>query len=406
MSADPAYNESSEGVTMTDAALPPAPAVGAPAPAVAMPGSVASAAQVTAEGGIMPGFAQMLGGMQGGEAQALPVPPIARATVALPKPQPAEVESPLLPSPIVPSQNSSLPVARVAAEVPKVPETQPEATDTDSEKTEIPPAADETVALMVPPAPPPAAAPTPPLVPHQPPPATATPEELSDNPEAPSPSTQIASKRQDAPAAVPLLSDAKEPRIPGQLGHVASSAEQHDEAFSLTPPLNQTLPDQPLTPSAPARAATPTISTAPGRFGEELGIAIARHASRGDIGAAETLSLRLDPPEHGRIEVTLSFEDGGPLRAVVAASQPATLDLLRRDSADLNRALGQAGIATDAQSFSFSAQSQSGGRERQGLAFAHPPTLTNDRAMPPEEVPMPTPDYRRLNTSGRLNLIA
>jgi flagellar hook-length control protein FliK len=185
-----------------------------------------------------------------------------------------------------------------------------------------------------------------------------------------------------------------------------SPPEQQNDTTSAASSPTLALPDQPATPSAPARAATQIISTAPGRFGEELGIAIARHVSRGEGGAAETLSLRLDPPEHGRIEVTLSFEDGGPLRAVVAASQPATLDLLRRDSADLSRALGQAGIGTDAQSFSFSAQSQSSGRERQGQAFPPQPTPMHNRAMAPEEIPLPAPDYRPLRTSGRLNLIA
>ena len=103
--------------------------------------------------------------------------------------------------------------------------------------------------------------------------------------------------------------------------------------------------------------------------------------------------------------MTLTFEDGGPLRAVVAASQPATLDLLRRDSADLNRALAQAGIGTDAQSFSFSTQSQNSGRERQ--TFSQPPGLPDALPLNADEAsPVPAPDYRRLRISGSLNLIA
>lgn len=391
---------------MTDAVLIPAPAAGAPAP-----GMVGPAAPATAEGSIMPGFAQMLGGMEGGDKQASPVPGAARAIVALPNAQPAEVESPPLPSPIVPSQDSVLPVATVAAEVPKVPETQPDAAtdaETDGEKAETPssetdqppvllnPTPQSTIAVLTPP--PAQLQPTVTTNPHE--------GRPSSDPEVPSPALQTGFKRQDAPIVAPSLSDMTGPQTPNQPGHMPPSPEQHDDATGATPSPTLALPDQPTTPSAPARAATQTLSTAPGRFGEELGIAIARHASRGNSGAAETLSLRLDPPEHGRIEVTLSFEDGGPLRAVVAASQPATLDLLRRDSADLSRALGQAGIGTDAQSFSFSAQSQNSGRERQGQAFPPHPTATNNWAMAAEEAPMPTPDYRRLHSGGSLNLIA
>lgn len=391
---------------MTDAALPPAPTAGTPAPAATTSGSVAPAAPVSAEGGVLPDFALILGGMEGGDKPTPSEPSIARATVVLPKPPLVEAENLPLPSSIMPPQDSPMPLATVATEVPKAAKTQPDAaTDTDDENTEPPSDADEPVALFTPSIQPALAAPTPPPAQHQPAVAPPPPGDLSASPETPSRITQIASRRQDTPAATPSLVDAKEPRTSSQPAHMPSSSEQQNDT-TATPSPTLALPDQPTTPSAPARAATQIISTAPGRFGEELGIAIARHVSRGEGGAAETLCLRLDPPEHGRIEVTLSFEDGGPLRAVVAASQPATLDLLRRDSADLSRALGQAGIGTDAQSFSFSAQSQSSGRERQGQAFNPQPAQMHNRAMAPEEIPLPAPDYRPLRTSGRLNLFA
>lgn len=382
---------------MTDAALPPAPAAGAPAPAAPITGSIASAAPVTAEGLVMPGFAQILGGMEGGDKQTLLEPSMAHATVALPKPPPMEAESRPLPSSIIPRQASSMPLATVAVGIPTEAKTQPDAA------SETPLEADEDIALPAPLLQPSTAVPPP--VQHQPAPTTSSAEELpASDPETPSRLTQTVSRRQEASAVAQSLSDTKESRAPDPSGHMPSSPEQYDDATAAQPPA-LTLPDQPTTPSAPARAATQTISTAPGRFGEELGVAIARHASRGDSGTAEMLSLRLDPPDHGRIEVTLTFEDGGPLRAVVAASQPATLDLLRRDSADLNRALAQVGIGTDAQSFSFSTQSQNSGRERQ--TFSQPPGLPDALPLNADEAsPVPAPDYRRLRISGSLNLIA
>lgn len=169
------------------------------------------------------------------------------------------------------------------------------------------------------------------------------------------------------------------------------------------PVLQASAPVLPERAAEAPRAAQAPLSVHSSSFGEELGIAIARHVTRGDAAAHETMTVRLDPPEHGRIEVSLSFEDGGPLRAVVAASHTATLDLLRRDSADLARALSQAGVNTDAQSFSFSAQTQDGrsGRRDEGFspqtAFA---TADEESAVPAAQ------DYRRLRTRGSLNLIA
>lgn len=389
---------------MTDAASPPAPAVGAPAPAVTIPGSVAPTVPVTAEGGLMPDFALILGGMEGGENQTPQVPGAARATITLPKPPPVEAESPASPLPIIPPQASSMPLATVAVGIPTEAETQPDAvTETDGEKSEIPLKTDDPVVLLAPPPQPILATPTPPPAQPQPAPTTYPPEDIQPaSLNTPSP---VVSERQDASLVTSSLSDLKGQQAPSQPGLVPSSPEQRDDTTSAARSPTLTLPDQPTTPSAPARAATQTISTAPGRFGEELGVAIARHASRGEGGAAETLTLRLDPPEHGRIEVTLSFEDGGPLRAVVAASQPATLDLLRRDSADLSRALGQAGIGTDAQSFSFSAQSQSSGRERQ--TYSQPSGLPDAIPLAADEAsPVPAPEYRRLRISGSVNLIA
>lgn len=159
--------------------------------------------------------------------------------------------------------------------------------------------------------------------------------------------------------------------------------------------------------SAPAPAPLPVVSAQPGRLGPELGVAIARHVAAGDTRGADILTLRLDPPEHGRIEVHLTFEDGAPLRATVMASHSSTLDLLRRDSGDLARALAQAGIGTDEGSFRF-AQGGGGQQAQEGFPRPAPPQGTagpgaGDAA---DSLP-PLPDlaYRPLRASGTIDLI-
>ncbi len=116
-------------------------------------------------------------------------------------------------------------------------------------------------------------------------------------------------------------------------------------------------------PLAPATAPTPatatvTVTPTPGQMGHDMGVAIARHV-RTDGG--EAMTVRLDPREMGRIEVRMHFDDEGVLRAVVSADNPASLDLLRRDSADLNRALGDAGVRADQQSLRFDTRAGTGG---------------------------------------------
>lgn len=142
-----------------------------------------------------------------------------------------------------------------------------------------------------------------------------------------------------------------------------------------------------------------------GQFGHELGVAIARHAALPGEARSEALTLRLDPPEHGRIEVRLSFEEGAPLRASVVASNPATLDLLRRESADLFRALAQAGVGADAQSFQFDSRGQTGGQQKQSPY----PFSSVDREKEGDLSALATapqaPTYRSLRAGGVINLI-
>lgn len=193
--------------------------------------------------------------------------------------------------------------------------------------------------------------------------------------------------------------------LPSKADHAGKQTEpgpRADAGSDALPPLVPS-PSRDATPLAPPRAeASPVIAAASPRFGEDLGIAIARHAARGPDASAETLTVRLDPPEHGRIEVSLQFEDGGPLRIVMTASQSATLDLLRRDSADLSRALSQAGVSTDAQSFSFGSQSGEGQQGRPGPHPSYPGQTWREE----DAGALPLAPPQRIRTSGSLNLIA
>ncbi|TFI59642.1 hypothetical protein E2493_04005 [Sphingomonas parva] len=156
----------------------------------------------------------------------------------------------------------------------------------------------------------------------------------------------------------------------------------------------------------PAHAAAPpagTVTAQPGRIGREMGVEIARRVSAGQ----DEMLIRLNPQEMGRIEVRLSFDDAGAVRAVLASESPAALEMLRRETSDLARSLADAGVRSDAQSFrfdrggseSFGQRGQSGGnhhgRGDAGLAFKGGADEEADASA-----------YRQLRSSGQVNLIA
>lgn len=147
-----------------------------------------------------------------------------------------------------------------------------------------------------------------------------------------------------------------------------------------------------------------TIAAQSGYIGRELGVAIAHHISAG----ADEITLRLDPAHFGQIEVRMHFDTDGRLHATITASHSATLEMLRRDSADLNQALGDAGFRTDADSFTFDSRSGGAQHREHGAAQSGNPSRfvgiadSNDIviATPPKS------DWRPLRSGGKINMIA
>ncbi|WP_226662303.1 flagellar hook-length control protein FliK [Alteriqipengyuania lutimaris] len=120
-------------------------------------------------------------------------------------------------------------------------------------------------------------------------------------------------------------------------------------------------PAKPALDTVKHAASVPgTVSARPGEIGHQLGVEIARRSLDGQ----DSLTIRLDPAEMGEIHIRLQFDDKGTMRAHVTAESAAALDMLRRDSGDLVRALGDAGVRTDAQSFQFEARSQGRGDQQ------------------------------------------
>jgi flagellar hook-length control protein FliK len=160
-------------------------------------------------------------------------------------------------------------------------------------------------------------------------------------------------------AAVDVTKAPKAPEGP----KVAQAGIQSPSAGTVDPVSQFSVNVQPSTPpsnsegivapsqTANVSAATDGSADAPVRLApsarneqtpemESLALHIAARSARGD----SRFTIRLDPPELGRIEVNLSMNSHGHAQAVLAVEKPQTLDLLLRDAHGLERALKDAGL--------------------------------------------------------------
>jgi flagellar hook-length control protein FliK len=93
-----------------------------------------------------------------------------------------------------------------------------------------------------------------------------------------------------------------------------------------------------------------------------LAIEIAARAQAG----SNRFDIRLDPPELGRIDVRLDVDNSGQVSTRLVVEKAETLDLLRRDSAELERALQQAGLKTGDSGLQFALRDQTAGGQDSG----------------------------------------
>lgn len=81
----------------------------------------------------------------------------------------------------------------------------------------------------------------------------------------------------------------------------------------------------------------------------------------------QRFEIRMDPPELGKVDVSLEFSKDGKVRAHLTVDRPETLDLFMRDQRALVKALGDAGLqASDDGSLQFSLRGEQGGGQSHG----------------------------------------
>jgi chemotaxis protein MotD len=112
--------------------------------------------------------------------------------------------------------------------------------------------------------------------------------------------------------------------------------------------------------------------------------------------------IRLDPPELGRIEVRLDVDRNGEIASHVMADRQDTLDLLRRDAPQLERALNDAGLRTAGNGLQFSLRDH-GQSHREQQPFANASRLVvSDENLAADS--MPRHYYRPASLAGGLDI--
>lgn len=107
--------------------------------------------------------------------------------------------------------------------------------------------------------------------------------------------------------------------------------------------------------SAPAQAASATRLATPGQaVTDQVTVQITKAINAG----ADKISIQLKPADLGRIDVKMEVSHDGRVSAVVTADNKNTLDLLQRDSKELQQALQNAGMQMDNDSLSFNLRGQ------------------------------------------------
>lgn len=83
---------------------------------------------------------------------------------------------------------------------------------------------------------------------------------------------------------------------------------------------------------------------------------------------ADRINIRLFPTDLGRVDVRLEVANDGRTVAVVTAEKPETLEMLRRDSDSLAKALADAGLDMEAGDLNYNLKGQDEGKEQKSVA--------------------------------------
>jgi flagellar hook-length control protein FliK len=150
-------------------------------------------------------------------------------------------------------------------------------------------------------------------------------------------------------------------------GNAANTPSPAVDNISIPPPTNMSAAES--STEIPVKLAAVTREGQTAEV-QTLALHIAARWAKGE----SKFTIRLDPPELGRIDVNLNVNSHGHAQAVLAVEKLQTLDLLLRDAPTLERALKDAGLELSG-NLSFSLKEQAQQDFAQGDQYS-PPSRT------------------------------
>jgi flagellar hook-length control protein FliK len=160
----------------------------------------------------------------------------------------------------------------------------------------------------------------------------------------------------------------REPVVQAQTQAAASIAPS---AAAVAPAPTGTATPVPANATAQAPSPLPNADVQP-----NIGALAAAIAAKSAAGS-KTFEIRLDPPEMGRVDVHLTVDNDGKAHALLTADRPQTLELLQRDSQNLERALKDAGLNLSNNSLNFSLKGEGRQGDGGGASMARTRSLTS-----------------------------
>jgi flagellar hook-length control protein FliK len=160
---------------------------------------------------------------------------------------------------------------------------------------------------------------------------------------------QAAKSAEQAPAT-PQALEARTESTPAP----AAPSPATTSAITTNPPLHLNLSNPPILPTLSPLTALRVEAPAEAVPVAGLAIEIVARAQEG----SRRFEIRLDPPELGRIDVRLDVDQTGKVSSRLVVERAETLDFLRRDAHQLERALQNAGLNTEG-GLEFSLRDQS-----------------------------------------------
>ncbi len=168
---------------------------------------------------------------------------------------------------------------------------------------------------------------------------------------------QANSQGNQAQAATQVGGEAKLAQAGTSSAHTGGATSATADSSASNATNNAAQQAQNTEKSAPAQASAQNRPTSLSQnVTEQVSIKITKALQAGN----DRISVKLNPAELGRVEVKMELGHDGRVMAVVTAEKQDTLDLLRRDASDLQKALQEGGMDLNSGDMTFNLKGDEG----------------------------------------------